>query len=161
MLINLPVHPFSCRKKRFYLPVTSRPPIWQLVFWIFISPFATHETEYTSQRPIFKPQSRYIGESPCDFSIELRTCCFLHLPVVNKFLLFWLSQTHWNWLKLTETAWNWLKLIEKDQNRSQWMESRRESGGKPIEIAENWPRHSRMEAGAEKHLNSEPKICHE
>ena len=30
-------HSFPCRKKQFYHLVTSRPPIWQLAFWIFIS----------------------------------------------------------------------------------------------------------------------------
>ena len=42
-------------------------------------------------------------------------CCFPHLPVVNKFLRFWLSQTDWNWLKLIRIDWNWLKLVENDR----------------------------------------------
>ena len=39
-LIYLPVTSrplFSCRKKQFYHLVTSRPAIWRLSFWIFIS----------------------------------------------------------------------------------------------------------------------------
>ena len=40
MLICHPVtsRPLICQqKKQFYLPITSRPPIWQLAFWSFIS----------------------------------------------------------------------------------------------------------------------------
>ena len=67
--------------------------------------------------------------------VQIFKCCFPHLPVVNKFLRFWLSQTDWNWVKLIRIDWNWLKMIK---NRSKWIESRRKSGGKPIEIAWNW-----------------------
>ena len=49
-----------------------------------------------------------------DFSRLVR-CCFPHLPVVNKFLRFWPSQTDWNWLKLIRIDWSWLKLIENDR----------------------------------------------
>ena len=54
------------------------------------------------------------------------TCSLPHLPVVNKFLRFWPSQTDWNWLKLIKIDWNWLKMTE---NRSKWIGSRRGSGG--------------------------------
>ena len=38
------------------------------------------------------------------------------------------------------------------ENPSKSIENRQESGGKPIEIAENWLRPFRMEGGAKKHL---------
>ena len=37
------------------------------------------------------------------------------------------------------------------ENRTKWIESRRKSGGRPIEVAENWL--GRMEGGGEKHLS--------
>ena len=36
-LLQLRNHSFSCGKQQLHLPVTLRPPIWQLAFWIFIS----------------------------------------------------------------------------------------------------------------------------
>ena len=42
------------------------------------------------------------------------------------------------------------------ENRSKWIESRREPGGKPIEIAENWVRRFSMECGAKNHLRLFP-----
>ena len=56
-------------------------------------------------------------------------CCFPHLPVVNKFLRFWASQTDWNWLKLIKIDWSWLKLIKHDRKS---IDNRQESGGKPL-----------------------------
>ena len=53
----------------------------------------------------------------------------LVFPTFNKFLRFWPSQTDWNWLKLIDIDWNWLKMTE---NWSKWIESRRESGWKPL-----------------------------
>ena len=41
------------------------------------------------------------------------------------------------------------------ENRSKWIESRRASGGKPINIAENRLQKFRMEGGAQKHLTGE------
>ena len=38
------------------------------------------------------------------------------------------------------------------ENRSKWVASQQESGGKPIEITENWLRRFRMEGGEKKHL---------
>ena len=74
------------------------------------------------------------------------TCCYPppHLLVANKFLS--LSEADWNWMKLTETDWNWQKIDRK------WIECRQESGGKAIEIDENWLRRFRMEDGVKEHL---------
>ena len=59
------------------------------------------------------------------------TCCCPHLPVVNKFLCFWPSQTEWKWLtKLIKTDWSWMSITE---NRSKSIESRQgPPGGKPV-----------------------------
>ena len=67
-----------------------------------------------------------------------------HLPVVNKFLRFWPSQTDWNWLKLTEAGWNRLKLIENDSELIEMDESRRENH-------QNLASWLRMEGGAKTH----------
>ena len=57
MLIRLPVTSQPCifpQKDAAYLPVTSRPPIWQLAFWS-LSPlnFATHDMEDPFATPIW------------------------------------------------------------------------------------------------------------
>ena len=76
------------------------------------------------------------------------TCCFPHLPVVNKFLCFLPNQTDWHWLKLIKVDGNWLKMTE---HRSKCIEMDWKSARftriwrKTIEIAENWLRRFRME----------------
>ena len=87
----------------------------------------------------------------CHYWLEV-TCCFPHLPVVNKLLRFSPSQADWNWLKLIKTDWSWLKLIENDRKSIEmdWKSTR--IWRKTIEIAENWLRRFRMEGGVKKHL---------
>ena len=96
------------------------------------------------------PGRNYIPPPP--ISGQMVTCYFPHLPVVNKFLRFWPSQTDWNWLKLIKTDWSWLKLIEKDRKSIEmdWKSTR--IWGTTIEIAENELRRFRMEGGVKKHL---------
>ena len=50
-------HFLQPKKKRIYLPVTSRPPIWQLSFCIFISfNFTTHQMEDPFATPQAAPR---------------------------------------------------------------------------------------------------------
>ena len=78
---------------------------------------------------------------------------FLHLPVVDKFLRFYLSQvieSDGKWLKTIEKDWKWLKASEKDWN---WLRVSESIWKKAIEIApkNEFPRF-RTEGGAKQRL---------